>query len=72
MSTDMEKNYVVIEHAGKLHLTVDPKLLPAFKMLINRGLNVWDKAPAEIKELGDIICEGRILQDYGSQDTSKS
>lgn len=47
-------------------------LLPAFRQLVSRGLNTWDHAPPEIKEFGDMICEGKVLQDYKAQDSSRA
>lgn len=35
-----------------------------FQRLVNRALGTWDNAPAQIKEFGDIVTEGKILQDY--------
>lgn len=47
------------------------KSLASFKELIQRGANLWPDAPAEIKELADLVTNGTILQDYRGQDTSK-
>lgn len=41
--------------------------IAAFKMMVRRALNVWPDAPPEIKEFGDLILEGKVLQDYVSQ-----
>lgn len=38
-----------------------------FQRLVNRALGTWDNAPAQIKEFGDMVTEGKILQDYQSQ-----
>jgi len=35
-----------------------------FQRLVNRALGTWDNAPAQIKEFGDMVTEGKILQDY--------
>ena len=43
----------------------------SFKELIQRGANLWPDAPPEIKELADLVTNGKILQDYHGQDTSK-
>lgn len=42
-----------------------------FKEVLFRATNTWPDAPPEVKELADLVCEGSILQDYHSQDTSK-
>lgn len=35
-----------------------------FKALIRRGLNTWDDAPPELKQLGDLLDHGHVLQTY--------
>lgn len=35
-----------------------------FQWLVRRALNTWDSAPAQVKEFGDLVTEGTILQDY--------
>lgn len=35
-----------------------------FQKLVNRALGTWDTAPAQIKEFGDMVTEGKIWQDY--------
>lgn len=41
-----------------------------FKIMVRRALNVWPDAPPEIKEFGDRLLEGKLLQDYQSQNQS--
>lgn len=41
-----------------------------FKLMVRRALNVWPDAPPEIKEFGDRLLEGKLLQDYQSQNQS--
>ena len=41
-----------------------------FRTLVQRGLNLWPDASPEMKEFGDLLLEGKILQDYWAQDTS--
>lgn len=38
--------------------------IATFKQAINRAMNVWDGAPWQMKELGDMITEGKLMQDY--------
>lgn len=38
-----------------------------FKTLVQRAMNTWPDAPAELKEFADLLLEGKILQDYKSQ-----
>lgn len=49
---------------AEIHISVTHESLPAFTTLIQRALNCWDSAPAEIKELGDMITHGRVTQDH--------
>lgn len=52
---------------GELHIFISGDDMNGFSDLINRGLNTWDRAPAAIKELGDLITNGKITQNYESQ-----
>lgn len=47
-----------------IHISVTAESLPNFESLINRGLNCWDSAPAELKELGDMLTHGRVTQNH--------
>ncbi len=40
---------------------------PKFAELIQRGANLWPDAPPEIKELADLVTNGKVLQDYKGQ-----
>lgn len=65
-------NFSVVK--GDTWLSIEannPEAISQLKEIIYRGTNLWNDAPAEVKELSDLVCEGRILQDYHSQDTSK-
>jgi len=42
-----------------------------FQTAIRRALNTWDTAPAEIKEFGDLLEFGHLLQDYQAQAGNK-
>lgn len=35
-----------------------------FQQLVNRAMNCWDRAPAKLKAFGDIVTEGKVLQNY--------
>ena len=72
MSADMRlRASPVFDPTGKMvELTVrfqTPKTINAFRTALNRALNCWPEAPAELKELSDMLEHGRILQDYRSQ-----
>lgn len=43
--------------------------LEALRTLVRRGLNCFPEAPPEMKELGDVLDHGKILQDYWSTRT---
>jgi hypothetical protein len=57
---------------GSLVLVIQEEAIPGFHKLINRAMNTWADAPPELKALADIIVEGKVLQDYQSQDSRKS
>lgn len=38
--------------------------LPAFKQMVQRGVNLWPDAPASIKSAADIITNGAEMQPY--------
>lgn len=47
-----------------LHLSVTEDSLPNFCALVDKALNCWDDAPAELKELGDMLTHGKVTQDH--------
>ena len=52
---------------AELKFSVTKESLPRFTRLINNGLNCADQAHPELKELGDMLTHGKVLQDYYSQ-----
>lgn len=46
---------------------VGEKSIAEFQTLVRRSLNCWPDASAELKEFGDMVDHGQILQDYNSQ-----
>ena len=58
---------LVLYADGAIQLNVSPQSLPDFKLLVQRAMNTWPDAPAELKEFADLLLEGKILQDYKSQ-----
>lgn len=46
-----------------IHITTQEDV-QLFKDLVNRAMNCWDRAPARVKEFGDIVTEGKALQKY--------
>lgn len=49
---------------GEIKLSITAESIPLFTALIDRALNCWDSAPAELKELGDMLTHGRITQNH--------
>jgi hypothetical protein len=47
-----------------IRIEVDESSIPLFKALVDRGLNCWDSAPKELKDLGDMLTHERITQDH--------
>ena len=51
-----------------IHIYIDDEeSVERFKLLLHRGLNCWEDAPAELKELGDMFTHGRITQNHVKQ-----
>jgi len=48
----------------RLVLEIDSVSLVTFHQALNKALNCWDTAPAELKELADCIAFGAPLQQY--------
>lgn len=53
---------------GVVSVEVPPEDTAAFTELIQRGANLWPDAPATIKEFADKVTNGKVLQDYKSQE----
>lgn len=47
-----------------LKLEMEGHSLIFFRQILNRALNCWPEAPAEWKQLSDMLEHGKILQDY--------
>ena len=50
-----------------IHISITADSLQNFNTLVNRALNCWDSAPAELKELGDMLTHGYITQTHTNQ-----
>jgi hypothetical protein len=46
------------------HIAITEESMESFTKMVNRALNTWDDAPKDLKELGDMLVHGRVLQDY--------
>lgn len=60
---------VIDKRSFQTHLVVDNNLLPQFKKLISKALNAYPDCHPALKEFGDMLEHGKILQDYYSQRT---
>lgn len=49
---------------GDISVSCSSALAPEFKKLVQRGINLWPDAPAEIKRLADVVTVGQVMQDY--------
>jgi len=54
------ENYQLVIHGSNI---------APFKELVQRALNCWPNAHPALKELGDMLTHGKILQDYWSNRT---
>lgn len=55
---------------GAIQIYVKPELANQFKQMVRRALNVWPDCHPALKEFGDMLEHGRILQDnYYAQRT---
>ena len=50
-----------------IHISITTDSIQNFNTLVNRALNCWDSAPAELKELGDMLTHGYITQPHIDQ-----
>ena len=59
---------LIVTHNPEIHhMAVDvvgPEDIQLFKDLVNRALNCWDRAPLHVKEFGDLVTEGKLMQEY--------
>jgi hypothetical protein len=52
---------------GEIKLSITEESIPDFKAMVDRALNCWDRAPKDLKELGDMLTHGRITQDHSQK-----
>lgn len=43
-------------------VSIPAKDLETFKLLVNRALNTWIDAPTSMKDLGDLLTHGMVMQ----------
>lgn len=63
MSTDRNDDYLLVAppDKGNTGIWISGEHL---KQILARALNTWDNAPAEVKELHDVVVHGWVMQDY--------
>lgn len=49
---------------AELHLSIKADALPGLITILSRALNCWPEAPAEWKQLADMLVHGKVLQNY--------
>ena len=57
---------------GKGIRIVGPEALVWMKVLVNRGMANWDRAPWELKAFADMFISEHVQQDYFAQDPLNS
>lgn len=63
---------IVNEVANGMYIFIENSSRANVQELISRALNTWDQAPAELKIMGDKVCNnGVVLQDYEAQEHAK-
>lgn len=50
-----------------IHISITADSIQNFHTLVDRALNCWDSAPAELKELGDMLTHGYVTQTHTNQ-----
>ena len=57
-----------LEHGDEVvQLTLTGPSVNRFRKLLAKGMNTWDQAHPELKELHDLVVVGNIQQDYRGQ-----
>lgn len=67
----MNPKIIVDQRSFDFHVIVPKEIEIQFKQLINKALNSFPDAHPALKELGDMLTHGKVLQDYYSQRTDK-
>lgn len=57
---------------AEIHISITAESIPGFTALISDALNCRPDVHPELKELGDMLTHGRVLQDYYHTRTDKS
>lgn len=56
-STELGEFVITPEVFGNTSISISPAAYKSFITLVRRGINTWDSAPIEIKQLADILLE---------------
>lgn len=52
-----QHEFVIITERDLTSLVMTPQAYKSFITLVRRGINTWDSAPVEIKQLADMLLE---------------
>lgn len=47
-----------------IRIEITEESIDQFKQLVDRALNCWNSAPADLKSLGDLLTHGYVTQKY--------
>lgn len=53
-----------VDAVAEFKISVTTDSIAGFKQMVAKALNCWPDAPPELKEMGDMLDHGKILQDY--------
>lgn len=65
----MSDSIYLVENLHGLDITIPKDLVPQFKQLVSKALNAWPDCHPALKEFGDMLEHGKVLQNYYSQRT---
>lgn len=54
--------------AAKAIVATTAEDFETLKVIMFRATNLWPDAPASVKVLSDMVTNGKVLQDYGTDD----
>lgn len=54
-STELGEFVIIQGDFGNTSISISPAAYKSFITLVRRGINTWDSAPIEVKQLADIV-----------------
>jgi len=67
MNHSTQEYLVEVIEDGNIKVMIGPSTQEAFKQLVTRGAGLWPDAPIAIKEIADLVTNGKLMQDYRGQ-----